>query len=86
MERQPLRRTSIAAEVRVELARQNKTNASLAHAADMSVDTLRRRLKGDKPLYVEELVSFCDFFNIPIGEFVARAKANGAPDAEQVTP
>ena len=74
MERKPLRRSRVAAEVRAELARQNKSKASLAQAAGISVDTLRRRLDGVYPFYVEEIDAICFFLGIPIADFVARAR------------
>ncbi len=82
MESNPLRRTSIAAEVRAELARQSKTYVSLAEATGISVDTLRRRLAGLKPFYVEELGSVCRFLGITLDELLARAEsAQAAEDA-----
>ena len=74
MERKPLRRSRVAAEVRAELARQNKSKASLAQAAGISIDTLRRRLDGVYPFYVEEIDAICFFFGIPVAEFIARAR------------
>lgn len=74
----PLRRTAVAAEVRAELARQNKTYTSLAVATDISVDTLRRRLNGHKPFYVEELVSVSRFLEISVDELIARAQVSNA--------
>lgn len=80
----PLRRTAVAAEVRAELARQNKTYTSLAAATDISVDTLRRRLNGLKPFYVEELGSVCRFLGITLDELIARAeKAQAEADAAE---
>lgn len=76
--RHPLRRTALAAEVRAELARQNKTYVSLAAATDMSDATLRRRLAGHKPFYVEELVSVSRFLGVSMDELIGRAEASNA--------
>lgn len=78
METQPLRRTAIAAEVRAELARQNKTLVSLAQAADISTDTLRRRLNGLSSFPVEELGSVCRFLGLTLDEIIDRATADQA--------
>lgn len=74
METQPLRRTAIAAEVRAELARQNKTHTSLAKATGISVDTLRRRLTGRSSFNAEELGSACRFLGISLDEIIGRAE------------
>lgn len=75
MEHQPpLRRTSIAAEIRAEVARQKVSKATLAQATDIHVDTLRRRLDGHMPFYAEELVAICHFLNIPVAELLERAE------------
>ena len=78
MEQKHLRRARIAAEVRAELARQNKTRASLSQATGISVDTLRRRLDGVRPFYMDELDSITLFLGIPLVEFVARTESTEA--------
>jgi transcriptional regulator with XRE-family HTH domain len=75
METKPLRRTAIAAEVRAELARQNKTLTSLAQAADISTDTLRRRLNGLSSFPVEELGPVCRFLGLTLDQLLDRALA-----------
>ena len=72
METPPLRRTAVAAEVRAELAAQGKTHVELAQATGISVTTLRRRLNGSKPFYVEELGSVCRFFGLTIDSLMSR--------------
>jgi hypothetical protein len=83
MEHQPLRRSSVAAEVRAELARQSKTHTSLADATGISVDTLRRRLAGQKPFYVEELGSVSRFLGLTIDQLIARAETSQSEGAAQ---
>lgn len=75
MERNTGRRAKIAAEVRAELARQNKTKASLSRATGIGIDTLRRRLDGVKPFYMEELDAITFFLGVPLPEFIARTEA-----------
>jgi len=72
MEQTEFRRARIAAEVRAELARQKKTKASLSQATGISPDTLRRRLDGVRPFYMDELDSITRFFGIPLVEFISR--------------
>lgn len=69
------RRAKIAGEIRAELARQNKTVASLAVAIGMDPATLGRRLKGDKPFYFEELEAVSQFLGFRLSEFTARTDA-----------
>lgn len=60
------RRAKIAGEIRAELARQGKTVPALATATGISPATLRRRLKGVKPFYLEELEEIATFLNLPV--------------------
>lgn len=78
MATKPLRRTAIAAEVRAEVARQGKTYVSLATAAGISPDTLRRRLNGLSSFPVEELGSVCRFLGITLDELLRRVEVEMA--------
>ena len=80
MATQPLRRTAVAAEVRAELARQNKTATSLAKTTDIPVDTLRRRLNGLSSFTVEELGSVCAYLGLSLDELLARCEASAAAE------
>ena len=73
MEHIKLRRARIATELRAELARQNKTKASLSRATDIAVPVLRRRLAGVMPFYVDELDACCAFLGLTISELLQRA-------------
>ena len=74
MERKPLRRSRVAAEIRAEAARQKRSRASLAQAAGISVDTLRRRLDGVYPFAVEEVDAICFLLRLPMPELLKRAR------------
>jgi hypothetical protein len=68
----PLRRTTVAAEVRAELARQGRTQTSLSQDTGIPIDSLRRRLNGSKSFLVEELGSVCNAFGLTIDQLMAR--------------
>lgn len=70
----PVRRTELAAEIRAELARQKRTQVSLSAATGLSLNTLRRRLDGVKPFYVEELEAVCMFLGVPLSDMITRAR------------
>jgi hypothetical protein len=75
MEPRHLRRARIATELRAELAKQQKTRASLSQATDISLPVLRRRLAGVMPFYIEELDACCRFLNIPLAVLLDRAES-----------
>lgn len=66
------RRSRIAGEIRAELGRQQITQATLAAAIDISPATLSRRLRGDKPFFLEELEDISRFLGLPVSEFTER--------------
>lgn len=68
------RREAVAAEIRAELARQHKTKAALAHQLGISPDTLRRRLAGARPFYLEESKALADFLDIPLHTLIERTE------------
>lgn len=76
MERNTDRRTAIAAEVRAELARQQKTKKSMAAATGISPHTLTRRLAGEQPFYAEELQDIVVFLELPMQDFLDRVEAH----------
>jgi transcriptional regulator with XRE-family HTH domain len=69
------RRAKIAGEIRAELARQNLTYTALSAATGIDPSTLSRRLKGDKPFYLEELEKIAQFLGLPLSEFIERTEA-----------
>lgn len=68
-----LRRTRIAAAVRGEVADQRIKRVVIAEALHISPDTLRSRLKGEKPFYLDEFVAICHLLNVPVAEMLDRA-------------
>lgn len=72
MEQVPDRRQRIAAEVRAELARQNRLKSELAAALGISTDTLRRRLDGVRPFYFHELEAVASFLGMRLSDLTGR--------------
>lgn len=68
-----LRRSGIAAVVRGEVAAQKAKRVTLAKAAGISPATLRTRLNGEQPFYVDEFVAICHALHIPVAEMLDRA-------------
>lgn len=68
-----LRRERITAVMRGEIKKQGAPKLRLARAAAISVDTLRCRLKGDKPFNVDEFVALCHELRVPVAEMLDRA-------------
>jgi len=73
----PLRRTSLAAEIRAEMGRQRVSVNKLSAGTGISASTLYRRLDGVKPFYVEELDAIGQFLKVPDYVLTARAKKRG---------
>ena len=59
--------------VRGEIKRQGASRSEIAKAARISDDTLRRRLKGERPFNVDEFVSICHALRVPVAEMLDRA-------------
>jgi DNA-binding Xre family transcriptional regulator len=72
------RRAKVAAEIRAELGRHRLTKVALVNSTGISKDTLRRRLNGDRPFYLEELDAICSFLQVPLSEFLARTYEDAA--------
>ena len=68
------RREAVAAEIRAELARQNKSKVALAAQLNISTDTLRRRLEGVRPFYFHEAEIISDFLDIPLSVILKRSR------------
>lgn len=68
-----LRRTRVAAAVHAEIKKQGASRFEIAKAADISDDTLRRRLNGERPFNVDEFVSICHALHVPVAEMLDRA-------------
>jgi transcriptional regulator with XRE-family HTH domain len=63
-------RTSIAAEIRAEMARQNKTQSELAEAIRTTQATASYRLRGLNAFAAEELVLIADWLGVPVTQFL----------------
>lgn len=61
----------IAAEVRAEIARQNRSTREIAEAIGVRTrQSMSMRLKGDKPFTVEELMLLAKALGVPIEQFL----------------
>lgn len=74
MEQLRHRRTAIAAEIRAELARRNLPLQTLALASDISLATLRLRLKGTRPFTTDELDRITHALRIELSDLIERAE------------
>jgi len=63
-------RAAIAAEVRAELARQNKTQREIAEVLRLPQPSVQRRLAGKIPFRGEELVTLADALGVPVERFL----------------
>ncbi|MEU5939377.1 helix-turn-helix transcriptional regulator [Micromonospora sp. NPDC047548] len=60
----------IAAEVRAELARQNKTQRDLGDLLHITQPSVQLRLSGQRPFRAEELVLIADWLGVPPAQFL----------------
>lgn len=65
----------VASEVRAELARQRKTAGDMATVLNMSAHTAGRRLNGDVPFDVVELVALGVWLGVDPGKFLGDTEA-----------
>lgn len=75
-------RRAIAAEVRAEMARQNKSLRDLADALNLSHQSLAVRVRGDVAFRIEELVLLASTLGVPVGGFVSVPAAADAAVAD----
>jgi len=68
-----LRRTRIAAEIRAELARQQMSQATLSAATGITPSTLRARLQGVQPFWMDELDQIANVIGVPLSELITRS-------------
>lgn len=66
-------RSAIAAEVRAELARQDKTFNDLAEFMRADKGAVSRRLRGLRSFRAEELALIADWLGVPVSKFVPSA-------------
>jgi len=69
-------RQAVAAEVRAALARDGRRQADLAREVGISRAALSRKMRGETPFYVEEVVSIASVLGIDAGRLIANATAS----------
>lgn len=74
-------RKTVAAEVRAALARDGRSAAALAGATGISKTSLSRKLRGQTPLYVEEIVLIAHALGIDAGALLAPAVSDHGTNA-----
>lgn len=72
------RRSRLAEEIRVELARQQKTYTQLAAAMGVSKNTVTSRLTGRYPFLVDEVAACAAFLGLTTSELIARTEDDAA--------
>lgn len=68
-------RQAIAAEVRAEVARQQKSQRDIAAILGLPQPSVQLRLKGDRPFRAEELGRLADALGVPVERFYPPAVA-----------
>jgi transcriptional regulator with XRE-family HTH domain len=63
-------REVIAAEVRAEMARQQKLQSALGELLGLPQQSISRRLRGEIPFRAEELVRVADWLGVPVSQFL----------------
>lgn len=63
-------REDIAAEVRAELARQNKSQRDVAEALGMVQPVVSLRLQGKRSFRAEELAQLAEWLGVPVAQFL----------------
>lgn len=64
----------LLAEVRAEMARQDKRQAWLADRLGVTQPTVQRRLSGRSPMTLPELLSICDALGVSLATLASRAE------------
>ena len=67
---------AVADEIRVEMARQRRSNHDLAVKLGVTDHTAGRRINGDIPFNTIDLAIVAEWLEVELGERVARAKGN----------
>lgn len=62
----------VAAAIRAEMARQMRRVEDLATSIDLSVPTVRKSMKGTRPLRPRELQAICDFLDVDVEDLIAK--------------
>lgn len=73
-----LAREAIAAEVRAEVARQQKSQREVGEILGLPQPSVQLRLKGSRPFRAEELVVLARAFGVPVERFLPPQAPVGA--------
>lgn len=65
----------VAASVRAELARANRTQQTLAAHLHLSQPAVSRRLSGEVSFSIDELVSIAEYLSVEVSLFVPQTRA-----------
>jgi len=66
---------AVAAEVRAEMARQQKQQGDLARHLRVTQATISRRLAGKASFRIEDLQEIATFLNVPVSSFFSKVAA-----------
>jgi hypothetical protein len=64
----------VAAEIRAELGRQEKSINDLSEAIGIPISTVRRSVKGYRAMNIDELSCTASFLNLSLVELIKRAR------------
>lgn len=62
---------NVAAEVRAEMARQHKTQSEMAQILGTTSHTVSRRLTGDTPFDIAQLITTAEWLDVDVENFLA---------------
>ncbi len=71
-------RADIAAEVRAEMSRQNKTQDDLAAVLGLSQQTISPRMRGIRSFRAEELKLVAEWLQVPVAQFTSPVQQGAA--------
>jgi transcriptional regulator with XRE-family HTH domain len=63
----------VAAEVRAEMARQQKRQGELAEIIGVTQPAVSRYLSGERPMTIDVLQKIADFLGVPLSHFITVA-------------
>ena len=72
------RSEAVAAEIRAELARQQKSLNELADAVGMNVSTIRRSVKGQRAFTIDELAATTTWLGMDLVDLMKRTDRTAA--------
>lgn len=66
----------VIANIRAEMARQNKTQADLAELLGVTRQSVSRRMVGQVDFGISELTTIAEFLDVPIADLLGGEKAS----------